>query len=114
MTISARLCYYDHAFPLQTQCDGKSRRPVCGQAGWKATNDGLHHRPGATVLFRQLFGGQITFPRTGTHADWQGLALKANCRRTARIILNGFSLTDCILRPREEYASLTEYQFIPF
>ncbi|EGF0595662.1 galactose-1-epimerase, partial [Salmonella enterica] len=46
------------------------------------------------------------------YADWQGLALESELLPDSPNHPE-WPQPDCILRPGEEYASLTEYQFIP-
>jgi galactose mutarotase-like enzyme len=77
----------------------------------KAADDGLYLRPGAAVLLRQL-SRRHAAARTTSLRDWQGLALESEFLPDSPNHPE-WPQPDCVLRPGEEYVSLTEYQFIP-
>ncbi|EBH2442480.1 galactose-1-epimerase [Salmonella enterica subsp. enterica serovar Bareilly] len=103
---------YDHAFLLQTQGDGK--KPAARL--W--SQDGkLQMMIYTTAPALQFYSGNYLAgtPSRGPepYADWQGLALESELLPDSPNHPE-WPQPDCILRPGEEYASLTEYQFIPF
>ena len=67
--------------------------------------------PASAVLLRQ-FPRRHAFPRaSGPYEDWQGLALESEFLPDSPNHPE-WPQADCFLRPGEEYASVTEYQFI--
>lgn len=103
---------YDHAFLLQTQGDGK--KPAARL--W--SQDGkLQMMVYTTAPALQFYSGNYLAgtPSRGPepYADWQGLALESELLPDSPNHPE-WPQPDSILRPGEEYASLTEYQFIPF
>ena len=104
---------YDHAFLLQAKGDRQPARGtglVCRTSKLQMTV--YTSAPAPAVLLRQLSRRHPGTRDDGCPtADWQGLALESE-------FLPGFSPNhpewpqpDCVLRPGEEYVSLTEYQF---
>lgn len=102
---------YDHAFLLQAQ--GNARTPV---ARLWSQDEKLQMVVYTSAPALQFYSGNFLggTPSRGPDAyeDWQGLALESEFLPDSPNHPE-WQQPDCFLRPGEEYASVTEYQFIP-
>ena len=102
---------YDHAFLLQTQ--GDARKPVA--MVW-SQDEKLQMEVYTSAPALQFYSGNFLggTPSRGPDAyeDWQGLALESEFLPDSPNHPE-WPQPDCFLRPGEEYASVTEYRFIP-
>lgn len=102
---------YDHAFLLQAQ--GNARTPAAQV--W-SQDEKLRMVVYTSAPALQFYSGNFLggTPSRGPEAyeDWQGLALESEFLPDSPNHLE-WPQPDCFLRPGEEYASVTEYQFIP-
>ncbi|MFJ2975713.1 galactose-1-epimerase [Kluyvera sp. NPDC087067] len=101
---------YDHAFLLQAQ--GDASQPVANV--WSQDKK-LQMAVYTSAPAIQFYAGNFlegTLSRTAQpYAAWQGLALESEFLPDSPNHPE-WPQPDCVLRPGEEYVSLTEYQFI--
>jgi aldose 1-epimerase len=102
---------YDHAFLLQAK--GDTQKPV---ARLWSEDEKLQMEVYTSAPALQFYSGNflVGTPSRGPqpYADWQGLALESGFLPDSPNHPQ-WPQPDCILHPGEEYASLTEYRFIP-
>lgn len=102
---------YDHAFLLQAQ--GNTHTPV---ARLWSQDEKLQMEVYTSAPALQFYSGNFLggTPSRGpdAYADWQGLALESEFLPDSPNHPE-WPQPDCFLRPGEEYASVTEYRFIP-
>ena len=102
---------YDHAFLLQAK--GDSKKPVA----LLASEDGklqmeVYTSAPALQFYSGNFLGGTSSRGPNAYSDYQGLALESEFLPDSPNHPE-WPQPDCILRPGEEYTSLTEYRFIP-
>jgi aldose 1-epimerase len=100
---------YDHAFLLQALGDAKS--PAAHV--W-SQDEKLQMTVYTSAPALQFYSGNYLAARRRARAalrDWQGLALESEFLPDSPNHPE-WPQPDCVLRPGEEYVSLTEYQFI--
>lgn len=101
---------YDHAFLLQAQGDAKQ-----AVAQLWSQDEKLQMKVYTSAPALQFYSGNFLdgTPSRGTepYAAWQGLALESEFLPDSPNHPE-WPQPDCILRPGEEYVSVTEYQFI--
>lgn len=102
---------YDHAFLLQAK--GDSKKPVAQLA----SEDGklqmeVYTSAPALQFYSGNFLGGTSSRGPNAYSDYQGLALESEFLPDSPNHPE-WPQPDCILRPGEEYTSLTEYRFIP-
>ncbi len=102
---------YDHAFLLQAK--GNSKTPVA----LLASQDGklqmeVYTSAPALQFYSGNFLGGTSSRGPNAYDDYQGLALESEFLPDSPNHPE-WPQPDCVLRPGEEYASLTEYRFIP-
>lgn len=102
---------YDHAFLLQAK--GGSKKPVA----LLASEDGklqmeVYTSAPALQFYSGNFLGGTSSRGPNAYSDYQGLALESEFLPDSPNHPE-WPQPDCILRPGEEYTSLTEYRFIP-
>ncbi|EMM1154979.1 galactose-1-epimerase [Citrobacter freundii] len=102
---------YDHGFLLQAQ--GNTHTPV---ARLWSRDEKLQMEVYTSAPALQFYSGNFLggTPSRGpdAYADWQGLALESEFLPDSPNHPE-WPQPDCFLRPGEEYASVTEYRFIP-
>lgn len=102
---------YDHAFLLQAK--GDARLPAAHL--WSA-DEKLQMTVYTSAPALQFYSGNYLEGTPSREAEtwqsWQGLALESEFLPDSPNHQE-WPQPDCILRPGEEYVSLTEYQFIP-
>ena len=101
---------YDHAFLLQAK--GDSKKPVA----LLASQDGklqmeVYTSAPALQFYSGNFLGGTSSRGPNAYDDYQGLALESEFLPDSPNHPE-WPQPDCVLRPGEEYASLTEYRFI--
>lgn len=102
---------YDHAFLLQAQ--GDVRRPsACLWSQDEKLQMEVYTSAPALQFYSGNFLGGTPSRGPQAYADWQGLALESEFLPDSPNHPE-WPQPDCFLRPGEEYASLTEYRFIP-
>jgi aldose 1-epimerase len=101
---------YDHAFLLQAQGDAGQPAAHLWSQDEKLQMTVYTSAPALQFYSGNYLGG--TPSRTEQpYADWQGLALESEFLPDSPNHPH-WPQPDCVLRPGEEYVSLTEYQFI--
>ncbi len=101
---------YDHAFLLQALGDAKSPAAHVWSQDEKLQMTVYTSAPALQFYSGNYLAG--TPSRTAQpYADWQGLALESEFLPDSPNHPE-WPQPDCVLRPGEEYVSLTEYQFI--
>lgn len=101
---------YDHAFLLQTKGDARNAAAHVWSQDKKLQMTVYTSAPALQFYSGNYLGG--TPSRTEQpYADWQGLALESEFLPDSPNHPE-WPQPDCVLRPGEEYVSLTEYQFI--
>ncbi|QLZ60751.1 galactose-1-epimerase [Citrobacter freundii] len=102
---------YDHAFLLQAQGDGRKPVALLWSQDEKLQMEVYTSAPALQFYSGNFLGGT---PSRGpeAYADWQGLALESEFLPDSPNHPE-WPQPDCFLRPGEEYASVTEYRFIP-
>ncbi|POP46037.1 galactose-1-epimerase [Superficieibacter electus] len=102
---------YDHAFLLQAKGDVKTKA-----AHLWSDDEKLQMAVYTSAPALQFYSGNFlkgtSSREPGTYDAWQGLALESEFLPDSPNHPE-WPQPDCILRPGEEYVSLTEYQFIP-
>ena len=102
---------YDHAFLLQTKGDASQPAAHLWSQDEKLQMKVYTSAPALQFYSGNYLGGT---PSRGPepYADWQGLALESEFLPDSPNHPE-WPQPDCVLHPGDEYASLTEYQFIP-
>ncbi|MFK3704411.1 galactose-1-epimerase [Klebsiella sp. NPDC088457] len=101
---------YDHAFLLQAKGDVRQAAAHVWSQDEKLQMTVYTSAPALQFYSGNYLGG--TPSRTDRpYADWQGLALESEFLPDSPNHPE-WPQPDCVLRPGEEYVSLTEYQFI--
>ena len=101
---------YDHAFLLQAKGDArKAAAHVWSQDG--QLQMAVYTSAPAMQFYSGNYLGGTPSRTEQPYADWQGLALESEFLPDSPNHPE-WPQPDCILRPGEEYVSLTEYQFI--
>lgn len=102
---------YDHAFLLQAKGDSKKPAALLWSEDEKLHMEVYTSAPALQFYSGNFLGGT---PSRGpeVYNDYQGLALESEFLPDSPNHPE-WPQPDCILRPGEEYASVTEYRFIP-
>lgn len=102
---------YDHAFLLQAKGDSKKPVALLSSQDGKLQMEVYTSAP-ALQFYSGNFLGGTSSRGPNAYDDYQGLALESEFLPDSPNHPE-WPQPDCILRPGEEYASLTEYRFIP-
>lgn len=102
---------YDHAFLLQAKGDSKKPVALLASEDEKLQMEVYTSAP-ALQFYSGNFLGGTSSRGPNAYSDYQGLALESEFLPDSPNHPEWPQL-DCILRPGEEYTSLTEYRFIP-
>lgn len=102
---------YDHAFLLQAKGDSKKPVALLSSEDGKLQMEVYTSAP-ALQFYSGNFLGGTSSRGPNAYSDYQGLALESEFLPDSPNHPE-WPQPDCILRPGEEYTSLTEYRFIP-
>ncbi|POT58096.1 galactose-1-epimerase [Citrobacter amalonaticus] len=102
---------YDHAFLLQAKGDAKKPVAKVWSQDEKLQMEVYTSAPALQFYSGNYLGGTSS-RGPDAYADWQGLALESEFLPDSPNHPH-WPQPDCFLRPGEEYASVTEYRFIP-
>nr|WP_276590595.1 galactose-1-epimerase [Enterobacter cloacae] len=102
---------YDHAFLLQAQGDVKQPAAQVWSADEKLQMTVYTSAPALQFYSGNYLDG-TTAREHGEYSDWQGLALESEFLPDSPNHPE-WPQPDCVLRPGEEYVSVTEYHFTP-
>ncbi|MFA9593506.1 galactose-1-epimerase [Citrobacter telavivensis] len=102
---------YDHAFLLQAQGDSKKPVALLSSEDGKLQMEVYTSAP-ALQFYSGNFLGGTSSRGPNAYSDYQGLALESEFLPDSPNHPE-WPQPDCVLRPGEEYTSLTEYRFIP-
>lgn len=102
---------YDHAFLLQAKGDSKKPVALLSSQDGKLQMEVYTSAP-ALQFYSGNFLGGTSSRGPNAYLDYQGLALESEFLPDSPNHPE-WPQPDCFLRPGEEYASLTEYRFIP-
>ncbi|HEM6742617.1 TPA: galactose-1-epimerase [Citrobacter farmeri] len=102
---------YDHAFLLQAKGDSKKPVALLSSEDGKLQMEVYTSAP-ALQFYSGNFLGGTSSRGPKAYSDYQGLALESEFLPDSPNHPE-WPQPDCVLRPGEEYTSLTEYRFIP-
>lgn len=102
---------YDHAFLLQAKGDVTQPAAQVWSADEKLQMTVYTTAPALQFYSGNYLGG-TTAREHEEYSDWQGLALESEFLPDSPNHPE-WPQPDCVLRPGEEYVSVTEYHFIP-
>ena len=102
---------YDHAFLLQAKGDLSQPAAQVWSADEKLQMTVYTTAPALQFYSGNYLGG-TTAREHNEYSDWQGLALESEFLPDSPNHPE-WPQPDCVLRPGEEYVSVTEYHFIP-
>jgi len=102
---------YDHAFLLQAKGDSKKPVALLSSEDGKLQMEVYTSAP-ALQFYSGNFLGGTSSRGPNAYSDYQGLALESEFLPDSPNHPE-WPQPDCVLRPGEEYTSLTEYRFIP-
>lgn len=101
---------YDHAFLLDAKGDASQPAAQVWSQDGKLQMTVYTSAPALQFYSGNYLGGTPS-QTTEPYADWQGLALESEFLPDSPNHPQ-WPQPDCVLRPGQEYVSLTEYQFI--
>ena len=101
---------YDHAFLLQAQGDLTQPAAQVWSADEKLRMNVYTTAPALQFYSGNYLGGTPA-REAGDYSDWQGLALESEFLPDSPNHAE-WPQPDCVLRPGQEYVSVTDYQFI--